>query len=404
MDSKKILVLGGGFAGVRAALEIAKTLRKYQITLVSNSRSHCFIPDLYEVATAYLKSPQRSDFLNLIGTVDIKLEEIFKGSGVEILVDSVNKIDLTQKKVFVKEKGELGYDYLVVALGSVTEYFGVKGAENFSHPLKNTQDALNIRNDLDELITRAGHTDHKLQVVIAGGGFTGVELAGAMGKLLPSGKADLTIVEGMDKVLNGMPEWAQELALKKLQELGVNVKLNCKVTEVAENELIIENQDSIPFHYLIWTTGVRGINISEGIVGVEVNKRGRVEVKEDLSLEKFPEVFVVGDLGQLNDNEGKPVAPQTGWAAIEEGRLAAKNIFLRASGKPTQSYKPHPPAFIVPVGERYALSNAFGLKLAGFIAWFAKQFATIRYLNSIVGLPKALSIWEKDVEVDLLEH
>lgn len=403
MDQKKILILGGGFAGVRAALNLADLGKKHQITLVSNTHNHCFVPDLYEVATTYLKNPHLKDYQKLAGTVDLHLEDIFKGKPVNVLLNTVKKIDLTQKQVFMEQGEPLSYDYLVIALGSVTEYFGVEGAENFSHPLKSAQDALNIRNDLDELITRAQNSDQTVKVVIAGGGFTGVELAGAMHKLLDH-KSELTVIEGTDKVLNGMPEWAQVAALKKLQKLKVNVKLNCKATSVTENQLSIENQEPVPFDYLIWTTGVRGTPLPEGINGVEVNKRGRIELKEDLSIGAFPEVFVLGDIGQLNDAEGKPVVPQTAWAAIEEGKLAAQNIKLKLAGQSTVPYKPHAPAFIVPVGYGYALTNAFGLKLSGLIAWCAKQFATIRYLRSVLGLSAALSIWEKDVEIDLLDH
>jgi NADH:ubiquinone reductase (H+-translocating) len=403
MDRKKILILGGGFAGVRAALNLAELGKSHQITLVSNTHNHCFVPDLYEVATTYLKNPHLRDYQKLIGTVDLHLEDIFGDKDVLTLIDQVKKIDLSGKQVFFVNSEPQNYDFLVIALGSVTEYFGVEGAENFSHPLKSAQDALNIRNDLDELIIRSKKEDRTAKVVIAGGGFTGVELAGAMGKLLQN-KAELTVVEGMDKVLNGMPEWAQTAALKKLQKLKVNVKLNCKATSVTENLLNIENQEPVSFDYLIWTTGVRGTPVSEGINGVEVNKRGRIELKEDLSIGAFPEVFVLGDIGQLNDAAGKPVVPQTAWAAIEEGKLAAQNIKLKISNQPTLNYKPHAPAFIVPVGYGYALTNAFGLKISGIIAWCAKQFATIRYLKSVLGLSRAMNIWEKDVEIDLLEH
>lgn len=408
MDSKKphIVVLGAGFGGVRAALNISKLLPESKITLVNDSPLHCYVPSLYEAATAVLTKERKRDFQELMSTVSIPLAKIFAKTSVQVLVDRVKGIDLEKKEVSLQNDQALSYDYLVIGLGSTTNYFGIPGAEDYSHPLKSTDEALNVRDDLYECHLRAGdieNLDAKLNVVIAGGGFTGVELAGAMGKLL--GKiGKITILEGSDHLLNGMPEWAQKKALEKLQSLGIKVQLNCLIKEVKESQLTTDKGEAVDYTYLIWTTGVKGISLDDGIKGVEITKRGQISVSPDLSIPTHPEVFVVGDIMEDMNTKLKHPVPSTAWAAIGEGETVAKNIYLRLKDKPTQPYVMPSPAWVVPVGKTYAISNAFGLKLQGKIAWLVKLFISIRYLVETVSLSEAFSIWCKEIKLDLFEH
>lgn len=405
-EGKKIVVLGGGFGGVRAALDLRRKLPKAQITLVNQTPYHTYIPDLYEVATAVLHQERKIDFIHLEGTVNIPLINIFKGKRVEVVIDGVNGVDLEKKEVSTADHGKLPYDFLVIALGSTTSYFNIEGAWENSHPLKVLEDALNVRNDLSEAVTRV-KGDEKVEVVIAGGGFTGVELAGALNKVLKK-KGRVTILEASDTVLAGMPQWAQQRTLKKLKRGRVKVKLGCGISKVLPKEVICATGEKISYDYLVWTTGVKAIELRSGIKNQEpeegkvalFNKKGQIITQADLSIEDHPEVFVVGDIaGIMDEKKERNIVPTTAWAAIDEAKIAALNIQKRLHQKATTPYKPPHPAFIVPVGKKYALSNAFNLRFKGVIAWCMKLYASLRYLKSILPLFQALRVWIQGVEI-----
>jgi NADH:ubiquinone reductase (H+-translocating) len=369
--------------------------------LVNDSHFHCYIPDLYEVSTALLKGDKKSDYNLLKSSVDLHLETLFKDKKVKLIIDKVLGIDLEKKSVKL-QKDSLEYDYLVVALGSSSAFFGIPGADNFSHPLKTAEDALNIRNDLYELVQSAKGEGKSLNVVIAGGGFTGVELSGAMGPLLQK-HGSITVVEATGNVLGGMPKWAQVDALKKLKSLKVDVRLNCAIKKVENDKLMIEGGEEIAFDYLIWTAGVKGIDLKDGVLGIELGKKSQIPVKDDLSVEGFPEVFVVGDFAQIGNPE-KGFVPQAAWAAIAEAETAARNIRLTINDERLTSFVSPKSQFVVPIGERFALTNAFGFQIEGIIAWFIKLFITLRYFVLITSVGTALRIWKEEVEVDIMEH
>lgn len=396
---EKILVLGAGFGGIRTALDLEKRLsKKAQITLVSNSHYHCYIPDLYDVATARLKN--QDGYNSLKASVALHLEDLFKNKNITVIISKVLGINLPAKEVRL-ETQILTYDWLVIALGSTSAYFGIKGADQNSHPLKSAEDALKVRDDLDKLVSTSKEQGKTVNVAIAGGGFTGVEIAGALGKLLGS-LGTITMVEAGNGVLGGMPDWARRKALEKLQELKVSIRLDCPIKEVTASEILTDN-GNIPFNYLIWTAGIKGIDLAEGIKGVELGKKNQIPVGEDLSVPGYPNVFVVGDMAQVGSPE-KGFVPQTAWAAIAEAKVAAENICLKMEGKNTRPFVSPKNEFVVPIGELFALTNAFGLKIEGAIAWMIKEFIALRYLISITGIKNAFQTWRKEIEVDILDH
>lgn len=398
---KHIVIAGAGFGGVRVALDLCRR-RELQVTLINESPYHCFHADLYEVATAILDKERKIDFQNLESTVNIPLKKIFKHKNVKLIIDKVVSINLVNNSLTTKDTGQIKYDYLVLALGSTTDYFGIDGAKDFGHPLKTAEDALNIRNDIEELLTQA---ENLPTIAIAGGGFTGVELAGEMAvflkkmaKRLKKGRANLMVIEGSSMLLSGMPEWAQKAALKRLGKLEVEVWTNKLIKKVEKDKLIIEKGASIMFDYLIWTTGVRGAVVVEDSKGVEVNQKGRIVPGWDLSINSFPNILVVGDFSECIDKKSCPIA-QTAWVAIAQGKLAAKNILSRIYGEESKSYQHFDLGFVVPIGGKYVLSNVFNLKLVGLFAWIIKRMITLKYLLSILPMVNALSLWWKGVKI-----
>lgn len=385
-----ILVLGAGFAGVRVALDLSDCLPDSEITIVNDSSYHCYIPDLYSVSATKMLHEDKLSFEDVIESVNIPLKEIFSGTKVKVLVDQVKALD-TDKKVVTLGDGDLTYDFLVINLGSSTNYFGVKGAENFSHPLKSVEDALNIHNDLEELISFG-----KKKLVIAGGGFTGVELAGSL-KVFLKDKAEISVLEGTDKVLGGMPDWASKKALEKLVDMGVEIKLNCPILEVKESEIVCK-ACSYPFDYLIWTAGVKGVELPGWLKGLKLTSRGQIETNADLSAKGKEGVFCLGDLAEVINPADNSRVPTTAWAAISEGKLVAFNIKQKINDRETKPYIPPESVFVVPIGRRYALTNILGMKLSGFIPYIIKLVVALRYMKSILPLPTALRIWWSGVK------
>lgn len=401
MLQKKVVIVGAGFAGVRVALELYKS-RLVEVVLINDTLYHCFHADLYEVATAILDKERKIDFQNLESTVNIPLKKIFQNKNVKLIIDKVVSINLVNNSLTTKDTGQIQYDYMVLALGSTTNYFGIEGARDFGHPLKTAEDALNIRNDIEELLTQAKNSP---TIAIAGGGFTGVELAGEMtiflkkmAMRLEKDKANLVVIEGSNMLLPGMVEWAQKAALKRLNKLGVEVCMNKLIKKVEKDKLIIENKAQIMFDYLIWTTGVRGASVAEDLKGVEVNQKDQITPGADLSIDSFSNVLVVGDFAECTDKSGCPIA-QTAWAAIAQGKLAAKNILSKIHGEASKNYQHFDLGFVVPIGGRYALSNVFNLRLAGLFAWIIKRLISLKYLLSILPLANVLSLWWKGVKI-----
>lgn len=402
---QKIIIAGAGFGGVRAALDLSKYLPNEKIILINDSPYHCYHADLYEVASAVLKKEKIIDFKNLSGTISIPLKKIFKNKNVDILVDTITKIDLEERILSTKNLKALTYDFLVLGLGSTTNYYNIEGAQNFSHPLKTAENALNIRNDLEELIAK---NSRSTTVVIAGGGYTGCETAGQLVTFLSSickrysiDKSKIIILEATESVLPGMPNWSQALALKQLKKLGVEVRLQSPIKKVGYNKIICDNNEEIGFDYLIWTAGNIGANLQDQIQGVSFTKRKRIATKQDLSLEKYANVFVIGDLAECIDIKRGCLVSATAWAAIEQGSLVAKNIAAKIDNKPTRDYMPHDSVFVVPIGRKFALSNFADLKISGIIGWSLKRIIALKYFLSILPMFDAIKTWGKGVTIYL---
>lgn len=381
--SETIVIAGAGFGGVRVALDLSRKLPHQRICLINNSPNHCYTPDLYEVASAKIKATASA---KLHQTVSIPLNQIFHASNVEVFIEEIQSIDLIAKKLQTN-KQQFEYDYLVLGLGSVTNFFGVEGASQYSHPLKNSEEAVNIRNSLVEL----SRAKPNLNVVVAGGGFSGVELAGEMNHFLPK-QAKVTLIEAMDNILTGMPEWCQKQAAARLQKLGVAVMTKHPIEKISEKELICGGE-KVEFDYLIWTAGIKGNNLDQKIKGVEFTKRGQLSVTSNLNLSDHPQVYALGDLAEVIDQKTQKSVPPTAWAAIGEGAIVAKNIIATLNKTSPQSYIAPYPSFVVPVGGKYAMTNALGLEMSGIIIWMIKQMISMRYFLTILPISGAISVW-----------
>ncbi len=369
---KKVVIVGGGFGGLYTAKALAG--KDVEVVLIDKKNHHTFQPLLYQVATTVL-SP---------GQIATPLRRILSGAtNVEVLLDEVTGIDVAARKVQLKQGFDVAYDFLVVAAGARHSYFGHDEWEEFAPGLKTVEDATNIRRRLllaFELAEREAFLhegDKPLNFAVIGGGPTGVEIAGAVAdiarravsndfKTIDTRKARVMLFEGSPRVLAMYPEELSKKAQEQLEQLGVEVHTNSHVTMV-EKDRIQVHDEWVPVRAVVWATGVAASPLSR-LLGVTVDRAGRVPVEPDMSLAGHPEVFVIGDMSTLKDTAGVPV-PGLGAAAMQQGTLTGANIAADLAGSPRKPFTYHDKGSMATIGRNRAVAMFGKWRLTGFAAW-----------------------------------
>jgi NADH:ubiquinone reductase (H+-translocating) len=371
---KKVVVIGGGFAGIRAAKALSDP--SLSITVIDRKNHHTFQPLLYQVATATL-SP--ADIAQPIRAI------LQDQKNACVIMDEVISVDVGERTVQLKDSTVLPYDYLVLATGATHSYFGHHEWEKYAPGLKTIEDALQIRcrtlmafeeAELDMIRANA----HKpLNFVVIGAGPTGVELAGALAdtcriylkdefRQIDTTKARVILVEAMSKVLGPYPDDLSRSAHKQLAECGVEILLNTQVTDVQE-DYVMTSQGRIDAAVIIWAAGVQASSLGQAL-GVPLNKRGCVIVDDKLNPPGHPEIFVCGDLAHC-EQDGKPL-PGVAQTAMQMGVYAAEQIKLDLVGKPRTSFHFFDKGDMATIGRMRAVANIkwpFKAHASGFAAW-----------------------------------
>jgi len=379
----RVLIVGGGFGGINAAQALAKLPVK--VTLVDRKNHHTFQPLLYQVATAGLSPAEIAAPIR---------EVLARYSNVEAVLGEAIGVDVANRKLLFH--GYVAdYDYLVLATGSSHAYFGHNEWQSFAPGLKTLEDALEIRRrvllayELAEREAFLTGTHMPLNFVVVGAGPTGVELAGTLGEIarqsmgtefkhIDPAKTRILLVEGGPAVLASFPPDLQQSALRQLQKLGVEVRLNAMVTEIREGEIRIGDQ-IMPAAVTLWAAGVSASSLGRAL-GVPTDKAGRVLVKPDLSIPGHPEVFVVGDLASITYDNGKPV-PGLAPAAMQEGKYVGRQIKADLEGKPRTPFKYLDKGTLATIGRNAAVANLpGGIHISGYFAWLAWLFIHIFFL------------------------
>ena len=376
-----VVVLGGGFGGLFAA----KALRKapVRVTLIDRKNHHTFQPLLYQVATAAL-SP---------GEIAVPIRRVLRRQkNVEVLLGEAVRIDLAKKRVHL-DAGSIGYDHLLVATGATHSYFGNDAWERFAPGLKTIEDALEIRRRVlvaYERAERERDADARradLTFAVIGAGPTGVELAGALAEIalhtlagdfrrIDPTSARVVLLEGGDRVLSAYTEELSAKALRQLEKLGVEVRLNAKVTAIDEEGVSV-GAERIAARTVLWAAGVRASPLAKSL-GVPLDRAGRVVVEPDLTVPGHPEVYVVGDLASV-ESDGKPV-PGVAGAAVQGGRHAVKNLLRTLRGEPREPFRYVDKGSLATIGRAAAIADFGRVKLSGFLAWLAWVFIHILLL------------------------
>jgi len=399
-----VVVLGAGFGGLMFCQAFDRPATR--VTLVDRQNHHLFQPLLYQVATAGLSAPEIAQPIRSI---------LSRKSNVTVLLDEVVEV-LLDKKCVVLKTGRLNYDYLVLALGGITSYFGHPEWERLAPGLKSLDDAMTIRRNILLAFERAENaTDPAEQlrlmtIVVVGGGPTGVELAGAFAELarhvlkadfrrIDPTKARVILVEGASRILLHLPPKLSQKAAQQLAAL--EVRTDCRVQNIHEGCLELEtgaqgatSVERIEAENIIWAAGISAHPLTRKL-GVELDRAGRVKVNPDLSLPGHPEVFAIGDLALVIDPTGKPV-PGVSPAAMQMGRHAARLIQseLEAGARSTRrAFRYFDKGTMATIGRSAAVAKIGKLEFSGFFAWLAWLFIHLLFLIGFRNKAAVLLQW-----------
>ncbi|HKB79892.1 MAG TPA: NAD(P)/FAD-dependent oxidoreductase [Thermoanaerobaculia bacterium] len=364
-----VVIIGGGFGGLYAAKKLGRAAAR--VTVVDRRNYHLFQPLLYQVATAALNP---SDIAYPIRAV------LARHRNTNVILGEATAIDLSRKSVILAD-GELPFDFLIVATGAAHSYFRHPEWEPLAPGLKTIEDALEIRRRVLTAFEEAEREPDRarqtawLTFVIVGAGPTGVELAGALSEIarhtmirdfrtINPSSARVILAEGRDRVLPAYPPDLSKKAEVQLRELGVEVITNAVVSAIEPDRVQI-GDTSIGTHTVLWAAGVQASPLA-ATLGVSLDRAGRVEVRDDLTLPEHPEVFVVGDLAAL-----KTPVPGVAPAAIQQGVHAARNIERSLRGKPLLPFRYRDKGSLATIGRAAAVADFGRVHISGFPAWFA---------------------------------
>jgi NADH dehydrogenase len=376
-----VVIIGAGFGGLQAA----KALRNIpvRVTVIDRTNYHLFQPLLYQVATAAL-SP--ADICSPIRHI-LKWQE-----NTRVIMAEVTDIDTQQQRVYMHEHS-IDYDYLIVATGARENYFGHTAWQARAPGLKTIEDATAIRRsilltfELAEQETDPQRIRELLTFIVVGAGPTGVELAGAIAEVahhalksefrhIDPSMARILLVELGPRILPSFPESLAQRASKELIHLGVEVRTNAPVSDIDEDGVVIL-EDHIAAKTVLWTAGVLASPAGQWL-GAEVDRAGRVEVEQNLSLPNVPNVFVIGDTARVMQND-KPL-PGVAPVAMQQGRYVASVIAHHIAGKQHQPFHYLDKGSLATVGRAYAIVDLGKLRMTGFIAWLLWLAVHIVYL------------------------
>jgi len=381
MPLPHIVIIGGGFGGLTAARELEGA--SVRITLIDRTNHHLFQPLLYQVAMAGLSPAE----------IAAPIRSILRNQkNVTVLLDEATDVSLDRRELKLRDR-ILEYDYLILATGGKTSYFGHDDWERFAPGLKDLNDAVEIRRrtllafEAAEKETDPLRRRELLTFVVVGGGPTGVELAGAIAELaryvlsrdfrrIDPQSAEILLIEGGPRILSSFDPSLSEKAVRHLNDLGVGVRTGTSVTGIDDRGVSL-GDEKIPAATVIWAAGVRATSLTAKL-GLPADRSGRLIVERDLSLPGFPSAFAIGDMTSF-EQDGGPL-PGVSPVAMQMGRTAALNILNDLKGKPRENFRYVDKGSMATIGRKAAIAEIGKLRLSGFPAWMAWLLVHIWFL------------------------
>ncbi len=382
----RVVIVGAGFGGLAAARELANA--DVDVLMINRTNYHGFWPLLYQVATAGLEPESIAYPVRAI---------LRRYRNASFLLAEVSGVDFEQRTVLT-DVGSVSYDYLVLAAGSTTNFFGNDRFAQYTLGMKDLDEAQRLRNHILYCFERAASEQDAarraalLTFAVVGGGPTGVELAGAFVELirhvmrkdypmLDVHQAHVVLVEATDRVLAMFPESLQRAALDRLRRMGVDVRLNAPVADVRPGALAFKDGTELAAETVVWAAGVRASPLAEAL-GVTLGRGARVKIEPTLTLPGHPDVFVIGDMAYLEGYRPDVPYPMVAPVAIQMGEQAARNIIARTRRNPMKPFRYFDKGQMATIGRSAAVLDAFGIQLTGWPAWVGWLFV---HLMELVG-------------------
>lgn len=413
---QQVVILGGGFAGLAAALELARPRgwrRDFNVILVDQNCYHLYHGLLYEVATAgYTVNPRDLEYLH--GGVCIRLKalgELVTKRQIDFMQATITGLDQQRQRVQCAQQADLVYAHLIVALGAEPTDYGIPGLTKYSLPLGTIPDALAIRERLRGLVAAQRGQPHPTpkRIVIAGGGFTGVETAGEIlhylrrlerRGLLAPGSITVQIVEGGAAILNALGPRISAKAERRLLSLRANIRLKTRITSVEPQAITLAAGEKMACDLLIWGGGIQANRLIRTF-GLPMVRRGQLAVEPTLRVAGTANVWGAGDCIAFVDPTTAQPIPQIAQLAVDAGRVAAQNIVRTVRRQPLKPFAPVHPGFVIPIGGTYAIAQTRWFRLYGFLAWVYRKLVDLNYFTSIMNFRNALRVFSRGARVYL---
>src|SRR3989344_1049506 len=402
----KILILGGGFGGIRCALDLDKKLgNEAEVTVVDRNGYHLFVPALYEVASA--DGLKKDPFaIQIRKTVCMPYADIFAGTNINFIQANIVEINLTHKIIRTGGDRILEYNYLVLALGGETADYNIPGVKEYACQFKMLDDALLINKKLNELSKQfqKGERTEPFSFLICGGGSTGIELGAELGccskviktKCKLRGRcSNITLFEAGPKILPTIFEKERKFIKNRLTKLGIVLMENSPVEEVGSDFIKLKTGQKINGDLVIWTAGIKLNRLLVNLNGLSFSSTGKIRVENSLKVAGLENVYAIGDAIEFINSEVQKSVPALAYIAIDQGKTAAQNIYnLIKNKEEPKPYKPFSSVWIIPIGGKFALAHLWGgVLVKGFWGWIIRELVDIRYLLSIFSLKKALEVF-----------
>lgn len=384
MKKNKILVVGGGYAGLRAIEKLAKNPHN-EITLFDKHSYHFMQTDVYDLIA------NEEDFAQV--SVDLFTFCLGFNDNVSFIKEEVTQVHFSQKKVITQTQ-RYAYDYLIIAVGARTKFVeSVKGLRTHAHGIKVLHRAMYFKQKFEMALYKkvqlSGTTCHPMNIVVAGGGLSGVEIAAQMASFAKEfyhknnfmcRQLNIVLVNSSERILKGLDTLLVQKSEKKLEKLGVKIRNSTKVTQITEDSVTLSSGEELPIDFMVFAGGIEPNALVQEL-GIQKNEHGYIVTNEYLQTPEHPDVFAIGDCTTIYNNE-KVVAP-TADVAEQMAEHCAKNIENILHNRELQAHSIKSRGLLIALGRRYAVGNVFGFYIGGYFAFIMKKFIEKMYFRSL---------------------